>query len=502
MRFPRFFVFQRVGFMLSVIRYAEFKELVVMRVKEGLITPPFFARVYNYSFWFLCIVLLLALHARNGLDSDEGFVLNGAWNLLNGRKLYTDFFEMVAPGSFYLVFAMWKLFGAHFWIAKLLGILAIFGAAVGIYCISRLIISQEKIIVPRWTLFLGPLVYCLMSSLWPAINHNVFNIVLVVWGTYFITKSVLLRSFLDASIGGLVSGMSILFLQHRGLALVAGTLLVFGLFYVRDKDITWLKNGAGFLMGTLIPVGMLLLYWPGSLLLENLIRFPATHYSEVNRVYPVMLLIAVFALILSAWLLRHCSIRAVWFLIALQGVLLLSVLSRPDFSHVTPTLFPVLSLLPLLFAVVPKVFSLSGFFLSAILTALMGQAVLPSYFVLTYFPLFVDESENFHTIRYVKENCSSSPYIYAGPFLSGLYFETGKLNPIRYSLLLTNFNTSSQFLEATKDIQTFHPRCVITNYAMVEKYNYNKNNPVDKYIAENYELAHQEGNTQVLVARN
>lgn len=488
--------------MLPIFRYAEFRELAAKRVKKWLITPPFFARVYNYSFWFLCIVLLLALHARNGLDSDEGFVLNGAWNLLNGRKLYTDFFEMVAPGSFYLIFAMWKLFGAHFWIAKLLGISAIFGAAVGIYCISRLITSQEQIIVPRWTLFLGPLVYCLMSSLWPAINHNTFNIALVIWGAYFITRSVISRSFLDATIGGLISGMSILFLQHRGLALVAGTLLVFGFFYFRGKDIAWLKNGAGFLMGAMIPIAMSLLYWPGSLLLEDLIRFPATHYLEVNRVNPVMLVIAAFALISSAWLLRHCSIRAVWFLIFLQGVLLLSVLSRPDINHVTLALFPVLSLLPFLFAMAPKIFSLSGFFLSVILTALMGQAILPSYFVLTSSPLFVDKSENFHTIQFVKENCSSSPYVYAGPFLSGLYFETGKLNPTRYSVLLTNLHTNSQFLEAKKDIETHHPQCVITNYAMVEKFNYNKNNSLDKYIAENYELAYQEGDTQVFVVHN
>ena len=77
-------------------------------------------------------MLLIALHATHQLDSDEGVILNGAWNILNGRTLYTDFFEIVAPGSFYLIFAAWKLFGADFWIAKSIAIVAIAGAAAAV----------------------------------------------------------------------------------------------------------------------------------------------------------------------------------------------------------------------------------------------------------------------------------------------------------------------------------------------------------------------------------
>lgn len=474
----------------------------MMLLSGKIATTPIFARVYGYSFWFLCVVLLLALHAGHGLDSDEGVILNGAWNLLNGRALYTDFFEFIAPGSFYLIFAIWKVFGAHFWIAKLLGILAILGAVVGVYCTSRLILSQEKTIAPRWAMFFGPLVYCLMSGYWPAINHNTFNIAFVVWGAYFVTKSILRRSFLDASIGGGISGLAVLFLQHRGLVLVANAVLVLGFLYVRDKDTAWLKNCAGFLMGTLIPVGMILLFWPGSLLVENLIRFPATHYLEVNRVDPSLFLSVAFSLVLAAWLLRNCSIRTVWFLISLQVALFLTALQRPDISHVTLTLFPVLSLFPLILTTTSKASRLSKFFLLWISVVLAGLVILPVYIVLAHSSWFADESENSGAIRYVRKNCVSSPYIYAGPFLPGFYFETKKLNPARYSVLLTNLHTSSQFLEAKKDIETHHPQCVITNYAMVKKFNYNKDNEVDRYIASNYELVYQDGPTQVFVAHN
>jgi hypothetical protein len=127
------------------------------------------------------------------------------------------------------------------------------------------------------------------------------------------------------------------------------------------------------------------------------------------------------------------------------------------------------------------------------------------------FPLFIfisahptwreDKSKQSEALRYIKEHCNSSPYIYAGPFSSGYYFETRKLNPTRYSALLTNLNTNDQFLEAKDGIETHRPQCIVTDYAMVEKFNYSRENPVDRYIAANYKVAYRAGPVQVLVAQ-
>jgi hypothetical protein len=324
-----------------------------------------FTRIHGPAFWLACTALLLALHSTNQLSSDEGVILNGAWNLFNGRSLYTDFFEYIAPGSFYLVFAAWKLFGAHFWVAKLLGILAILGAALGVYRIGQLLVSYEQARTPRWTLWLGPAAYCLMSGYWPAINHNTFNIAFVVWGAYFVTRSIFRRSLSDAIAGGLFSGVSVLFLQHRGLVLPAIALVAFGFAYSRDKHVAWLKNGAGLLMGTLVPIAVLLSYWPASVLLEHLISFPATRYLAVNRVDISLFLLTACALALAAWLLRGSSVRAVWFLASLQGTLLLTSLQRPDLAHITLILFPVLALFPLLLPAT-RTCAVPAFFVSAL----------------------------------------------------------------------------------------------------------------------------------------
>src|SRR6476620_2512167 len=89
------------------------------------------ARIWNYSFLLVCTGLLIALHTTRQLnDSYEGLILHGAWSILNGRMLYIDFYEFVAPGSFYLIAVFWKLFGAHYWIAKSIAIAAIAMAAL------------------------------------------------------------------------------------------------------------------------------------------------------------------------------------------------------------------------------------------------------------------------------------------------------------------------------------------------------------------------------------
>ncbi len=88
--------------------------------------------------WWLCLLLITILfHSKHILDSDEGVILDGAWNLLNGKKLYIDFFEFITPGSFYIVLWAWKIFGASYWVAKFLSILIIFFSAVGLYKISN-----------------------------------------------------------------------------------------------------------------------------------------------------------------------------------------------------------------------------------------------------------------------------------------------------------------------------------------------------------------------------
>jgi hypothetical protein len=451
-------------------------------------------QLWTGSFLLVCSALLLVLHATHLLDSDEGFILHGAWSILNGRTLYTDFFEYIAPGSFYLIAAVWKLFGAHYWIAKSIGIVAIAGAAIGVWRISQLVLAERQVTAPRWAMFFGPFVLCLFSGYWPSINHNTFNLVLVVWSTFFVIRSILRGDTADAVIGGFICGIAVLFLQHRGIIAGATSVLLLGLFRR--------KSAAAFAIASLVPVAGMLLEWPASLLLENLIYFPANHYLEVNRVDRSLFVLVATLIALAAWLLRQGSSRVVWFLMSLQVVLFVSTLQRPDLSHITLILFPLLALFPLLVTRAPVGSRASRFLLIWIAAGLLLLNVQVPVVVATRFstPLF-DESQH-PALKYVRENCTSSPYIYAGPFAPGYYFETGKLNPTRHSFLLSKMSTNAHFAEALRDIELRRPQCVVTNYSAADKFNYDKKNVVDEYIRSNYEVAYESGRLQVWMARS
>ena len=454
------------------------------------------------SFLLVCSALLLALHATHLLDSDEGFILHGAWSILNGRTLYTDFFEYLAPGSFYLIAAVWKLFGAHYWIAKSIGIVAIAGAAIGVWRISQLVLAERQITAPRWAMFFGPFVLCLFSGYWPSINHNTFNIVLVVWSTFFVIRSILRKDTVDAAVGGFICGIAVLFLQHRGVLVGATSVLLLCLFHGGNGGATRWKSAAAFVIASLVPVAGMLLWWPASLLLENLIYFPANHYLDVNRVDRSLFVLVGTLIVLAAWLLRQGSSRAVWFLMSLQVVLFVSTLQRPDLSHITLILFPLLALFPLLVSTAPVGSRASRFLLIWVAAGLLLLNLQVPVVVATRFSTPLFEESQHPALRYVRENCTGSPYIYAGPFAPGYYFETGKLNPTRHSFLLSNMSTDAQFAGAVRDIAMHRPQCMVTNYSAVDKFKYDKKNVVDEYIRSNYEVAYEAGRLQVWMARS
>jgi hypothetical protein len=460
--------------------------------------PP--SRLLSRSYLLLCAGLLLLLHGTHPLDSDEGLVLHGAWSILNGRVLYNDFFEYVAPGSFYLVAAAFKLLGAHFHVARSIGIVAIAAAAFGVYRISELLLSDRQARVPRWATLFGPLVLCLYSGYWPAINHNTFNLALLVWGSFFVCRSIVRAKWTDAGLGGVISGFGILFLQHRGAVLAATAGLALCVLYARDRSAIAGKSAIAFISASALPVAGLFLFWPPSLLFDSLIRFPATHYLEVNRVEPSLFLITTSFLLAAAWLLRRGRGRADAFMLALQFTLLLSALQRADLNHLTSILFPLLALFPVLLKAATGAARIERLALAWVAAGLVFLNIpMPFHIAFRYSTPFFEKSEH-PALRMARERCTASPYIYAGPFAPGYYFETGKLNPTRYSLLLTGFNTSDQFAQALADIQARQPQCMLTNYELAGRFGHDRNNVVDEYIARNYEVAYQFGRIQVWMA--
>ena len=85
------------------------------------------------TIFLLCLPFM---HAVFGLG-DEGVLLHGAERLLQGQRLYVDFFEFLPPGGFLIVAAWFGITGISMWSARLLAILTITGIACFTYLACR-----------------------------------------------------------------------------------------------------------------------------------------------------------------------------------------------------------------------------------------------------------------------------------------------------------------------------------------------------------------------------
>lgn len=456
--------------------------------------------VLTWTVAVVCAATLILLHASNGLNSDEGVVLNGAWNILNGRRPYTDFFEYIPPGAFYFFAVPWQIIGPGFWTAKVVAI-AVIGAGAGItYACARLT-SQERMDKHSKWLLVTPFAFCLVSASWPAINHNTLNVVLLLGSTYFCLRSLCHRSSIEALWAGGLTGLATVVLLHRSAALGAAfSAMLLWLAIARGRTDAW-QSLATFTAGAVAPPLALLLAWDGQLLFDSLILFPMTRYATVNKVNPIFMGFLAAALLAACWLLRPHLDERTGFLLLLQGALAATAMQRPDLAHITWCVFPLIVLAPLItrrFTSAVRSHSLrerlrAYCWLVPVLVFLLPNVVL----LVSRGGLFEDRPASFQALRYVREHCAAEPFVYAGPFSPGLYFETRKLNPTRYSILLTDFNTGQQFDEARTALEAANPGCILTAYSMAEKFGHRKDNPVDAYISSHYQRVLQEGSLVV-----
>jgi hypothetical protein len=451
-------------------------------MREGKFNRASFVR---YAYWTVLAALFICLKSTHPLDSDEGIVLDGAWSLLHGRELYTDVFWFVSPGSFYLVSWVWHVFWPDYQLAKILGTISILFTAVAIFRTSAIIAGKHT-----YVSFVAPVLYCMATFPWPTISYHTFNTTFLAWAMYFSTRALANGSLADIAAGGIFTGVAILFLQNTGMAFFFAVLLFFLFAYGGSRKLFYMQGAALYAAFSLAPLTVLL-KWPIAMLYEDLISFPLHHYAEVAYL-PLELLIIMSAYsALLFLLLRNRMTPATRLLFTVQLALLATVLSRADMPHTLIVMFPAFSLsTATALTLVETTHTVSG----AIFTAALCAFAIPIFMAR---PLFYDITKD-ALMPYIKETC---PTFYAGPFLPGLYFEARTLNPVSFPALLTNQNTDRQFKQAQEELASAPPFCAITNYAMVEKFSYDLQNPVDEFIRLHYAPVRAFGNMQVHILK-
>lgn len=429
----------------------------------------------NILWWFAIFIIIFLTHANHLLNPDEGVVLEGAWNLYNNKHLYFDFFEFIPPGSFYLILAVWKIVGVSFWAAKLTSIFIMFGSAVGIYLCARTI-------KPSDSNFIAPLIFALASPILVPINHNIYSLFFIIYAIYFIFLALDRQDLKYYGLSGLFSGLAIMFLQQKGLALAAATILFLFINNCRDYK-KWLIYCLGVILA-LLP----LLFWPLKTIYYNLFIFPLFTYIEVNRITPIWLIIAFFIFAVIIYLLKASKDKKIWLLLTVQFSLLLTATPLPDYYHLVIAATPLLILIEI---VIEKIRLKKSLYIQRVyycflfLVLILFLSGSGFYLVTTYEPSFIRGS--YKSLEIINQ-CPGK-YIYIGPFAPNVYFEARKLNATPYPFLVTNQNTPAQFDEATNYLKSRQPICAILNYpSSLDRFKYNKNNPVENYIREKYNL--------------
>jgi len=234
---------------------------------------------------------------------------------------------------------------------------------------------------------------------------------------------------------------------------------------------------------TVLPL-LFLLFWPGHLLYSNLVDFPLFHYLESNRISYALFFFFLSVLLVISWILRYEKRREINFLLFIQLCLLLSTFVLPDFYHIFLIFFPALALAPLIYKEINS--NLSGRLRYCLVFMVIGLVII-YHSLLGTIKLCLDVFPG-EFIKTIKNNCSGA-YLYVGPFMPGLYFESGKLSATPFDILITGQQTESQFISAREFLESRQPNCAILIFPQsLKRFHYNQNNPVDSYIRDNYLL--------------
>jgi hypothetical protein len=437
-----------------------------------MLENKYFLFFKKYWWWFALASLLIIFQSSHIYSSDEGIVLNAAWEILHSKKLYVDFFDFISPGSFYLLAFWWKIFPVSYVSAKILFLSIVFFSSIGLWRICA------YVGIKNWG-WLPPFLYIVSAFFWDIINHNTLAVFFVIWSAVFFLYSIKKEKSLLFFITGLLMGLTAVALQHKGVVIISTNLLAAGLLLLYKK--ISLKNLAILVAGSLLPITMLFIFWSPLTLFENLIFFPLQNYPQTNVVpFTLILIVAFLSFVLFSItsLQNEKRVYILLYFIILQTLLLLSVLQRADPSHVSQIIFPLFILLAIFLEQLKM-----SFVFRVVVTFEICFALL--IYIFTVVPITLFKKSNPVFFEIIQTYCPEDSF-YSGPFLPGLYFEFRKTNKLPYSILITNQQTTAQFNNAANLLSINPPSCAVLNYDLVKKFNYTKDNPVDEFFQKNY----------------
>ena len=454
-------------------------------------SAPIFAR---YVIFALCTAIYLLPFMRLVfIGGDEGSLIDGAVRILHGQVFARDFFEVMGPGTFYWLAALFKLFGATFLVARTWLFVTSLGTLLAMYFLSRRVYAIYQILPPVL------LVSVYFSTLWPMVNHHVDSnffallsvVCIVLWQD--LHKSGLLLA------AGALAGVTTCILQPKGMLL----LLAFCCWlWIQLRRRSELPSSIALVTGGyLCVIGCTLLYfWSHGALWDLMYMnfiWPSKNYSTVNTIPYATGILQFWSHWLIPihgvrWLLPAAIVLILPFLfvatlpvlvIALgipQGkknlrpeillywlcgwALWLSEIHRRDIAHLTSG-SPLLIILCIYFVLQSKR-KIVSWLLQFLAIGAGALASVNLFIVLCAHtvPTRVGSVRMYTSddaLAFLDRNAVAGSEIFAYPTCPMYYFLSGTTNPTRYSLLLYNYNTPSQFQDTIRVLDQHNVKYVV-----------------------------------------
>jgi hypothetical protein len=433
-------------------------------------------KVFNLIYFTALFLISYFLYHHNLLNADEGLIINNTWQILNGQRLYVDIFEIIAPGSFYLLYLPLYLFGANYSVAIIISLLFLLFGAYGLYLIINLLNKQSLYN------YLVPLIFILSFCFAPVINHNTYFAIISIWLIYSFLLFLKTEKTYLLFISGMLSGLGIIFLQHKGLLVLLFNALFIFLYFRLYKRLSGFNKLLAFLVSALMPVLLVLFYWPIKVLWSQLIVYPFFNYWETNKVslFFFFFYILVFFIL---FLIEKKKNKYLKYLFLIQAPLLISAYTQPDHYHLIVSCFPLL----IISAYYNNIFKAKNIKLILYLLIVISLINFRSFVERRYF----NETKWYNL---ALEKCKSD-YIYVGPFIPNMYYELKKINPTKFNVLIENYSLDSHFEIAKNRFKESKADCAILVYYPNIKYKFKHSgkNALEEYIRLNYTNIYNDG---------
>jgi 4-amino-4-deoxy-L-arabinose transferase-like glycosyltransferase len=455
----------------------------------------------SYSIFTLCASLYLLPFMRFLLQwTDEGTLVYGAARIVHGEVFARDFFEVIGPGSFYWLAMFFKLFGVTFVAARICLFLTSLGTGLLMYFLSRRVCRRYKVLP---CILLASTYF---GMIWPAISHHVDS---NFFALLTVACLVLWQDRRQASqllVAGGAAGATTCFLQPMGILLFIAILVWLWMqCHRRSASMSALYLVLAGYCGVL---GIVLIYFLSQGALRDLVcanfLWPSRHYSAVNAVpyaqsilqyywtnwimsgvkwlvvmapvliTPLLFVAALPALlpILGAWY-KWGTVRQEILLYCLCGVAVwISEFHRKDIFHVVFG-SPLLIILCIHFLAEYRG-KVASLVLQTLSISAGCLACFNMFMVLTAHPITtrVGSVAMFRAdpvLTFLCEHVARGEEVFVYPYRPMYYFLSGTTNPTRYSILMYDYNTASQFEDAVRALDHRRVRYVVWHTGLEAK---------------------------------